>query len=114
MSRLQEEKKKQGRLRGGTLTNFHSPPGPPTYSHLYLSGVAGRVEGTMCRRLMGRAQEIPGCSYPGLLLKADPRNYCIPKLCSPGDHKARITRLCSPAGVTRLGSNSRPQKKASI
>lgn len=47
---------------------------------------------------MGRAQEIPGCSYPGLLLKADPRIYCIPKLCSPGDHQARIPRLCSPVG----------------
>lgn len=74
MSRLQEKKKKNRADLGGggTLTDFNSPSGPPTYSHLCLSGVAGRVEGTMCKRLLGRAQEIPGCSYPWLVLKADP------------------------------------------
>lgn len=65
----------------------------------------------MCRRLMGRAQEIPGCSYPGLLLKADPRIYCIPKLCSPGDHQARIPRLCSPAGGHQAGVRRQTSRK---
>lgn len=60
---------------------------------------------------MGRAQEIPGCSYPGLLLKADPRIYCIPKLRSPGDHQARIPRLCSPPGGHQAGVRRQASRK---
>lgn len=37
----------------------------------------------MYKRLKGRAQEIPGCSYPHRALKAEPRTHCIPRLCSP-------------------------------
>ena len=78
------KKKKTGQTGGKRyLTNFNSPSRPPIYSHLHLSRVAGRVEGTMCKRLMSIVQEIPGCSYPCPALKADPNTSCMPRLCPP-------------------------------